>query len=907
MAGAETQSSEISTPNKRRKIRKGTTSCWECKRRKVRCSLVDHPDRACTACYRRGKQCVTQDLPDRPDDPDALPAPGAVSEPRGSVPSPTRATNTCYPDTHTDTHTNTDTDTRITLDLSAPAVRPIQTSHSQPAISQELYSNLPCKEEIDVLSKVVAHVPITFHSFMTIPYPHIEKHGVNETASLLDMPTSETHPVILAKYLLRACMILQSLDFSKSGKELTALSVAPQLLTRQLAEPAIRLVTSRDELLGSIEGIECVLMEGSYQANCGNFRPAWIAFRKAMSLAQVIGIHRSDHGQVRFIDPSRKVNTSFLWHRIVYIDRFMCLMMGLPQGSMDRTMAAKRYLDAGTPMGRLERLHCVIASRILERNDTGSASSDDIRKIDRDLQTAADAMPSEWWAVPDSIGLASITDNHNQTVDWTILRLVTQLYHYGLVNQLHLPFMLRFTETKQPELHNYSQGACVNASREILARYIALRSSTRVAHSCRVVEFFTLSSALLLMVAHLREHARTPSELAFNPLAHQRQGDRAMVSQAVQNLQKIAWISQDRIIANSADLLSRLLDIEAEAAKGRPYTTRSIGTPDEVAQETENGPPPINKGLRFCIPYFGFVRITPQGPLSKEATQSSGAIVSSLPTPDSTRTATYPRQIEIQNIQLATVEPGVESEVHPWYTYPGSIGADDWAIQGLDMTFFDCLFQTPTPLGDNGAYSDPRPSHEIESNVAWDQKGDVDFLRERYKNWHPLIRVLTNATPYTNLYPNFAGDAIPTWVFNSRVTLAGDAAHAHGGAFAANGSLALDDAFALRLAFENILRSGIPAASKGCFEVEGIEKALRLYERRRRLHAERMLSIVHGQLDAGKIKLAATEEEENERLIKRMRSRVDTAWLSEHDVEAAFGVVVAAAGTSEGAAERSKL
>ncbi|KAL4789352.1 hypothetical protein BDV19DRAFT_395127 [Aspergillus venezuelensis] len=209
-----------------------------------------------------------------------------------------------------------------------------------------------------------------------------------------------------------------------------------------------------------------------------------------------------------------------------------------------------------------------------------------------------------------------------------------------------------------------------------------------------------------------------------------------------------------------------------------------------------------------------------------------------------------------------------------------------------------------------GAYSDPRPSHEIESNVAWDQKGDVNFLRERYKpplttsslngwlpnvemrNWHPLIRALTNATPYTNLYPNFAGDAIPIWVFDSRVTLVGDAAHAHGGAFAAGGSLALDDAFALGLAFRYV--------SGG-----GIENALRLHEKARRSPAERLLRIVHGQLDTGKVMPPSNDEEENERLIKRLRNRVDTEWLSEHDVEAAFRDVVATAEKTEGAPERS--
>ncbi|KAL2848424.1 hypothetical protein BJY01DRAFT_262717 [Aspergillus pseudoustus] len=183
-----------------------------------------------------------------------------------------------------------------------------------------------------------------------------------------------------------------------------------------------------------------------------------------------------------------------------------------------------------------------------------------------------------------------------------------------------------------------------------------------------------------------------------------------------------------------------------------------------------------------------------------------------------------------------------------------------------------------------GAYSDPRSSEEIENSVAWDQKGDVTFLRERYKGWNPVVRALTEATPYTNLYPNFTGDRLRTWVFGSRVTLIGDAAHAHGGAFAAGGSLALDDAFALGLAFRHV--GGISSPEK-------IESALKLYESVRQTHTDRLLRVVHGLLDTSKKAPAAkSAEEEDARLIERLRSRPATEWLSEYDVEREFAHVV---------------
>lgn len=47
----------------RRKIRKGTQSCWECKRRKVKCTFAPPRGATCDVCKRRGILCVGQEFP----------------------------------------------------------------------------------------------------------------------------------------------------------------------------------------------------------------------------------------------------------------------------------------------------------------------------------------------------------------------------------------------------------------------------------------------------------------------------------------------------------------------------------------------------------------------------------------------------------------------------------------------------------------------------------------------------------------------------------------------------------------------------------------------------------------------------------------------------------------------------
>jgi hypothetical protein len=50
---------------RRKALRKGTLSCWECKRRKTKCTFAGlSADGTCDGCRRRGVPCVSQEFPD---------------------------------------------------------------------------------------------------------------------------------------------------------------------------------------------------------------------------------------------------------------------------------------------------------------------------------------------------------------------------------------------------------------------------------------------------------------------------------------------------------------------------------------------------------------------------------------------------------------------------------------------------------------------------------------------------------------------------------------------------------------------------------------------------------------------------------------------------------------------------
>ena len=47
-----------------RKVRKGTRSCWECKRRKIRCIFPASGEAICVGCQRRRVSCIGQEIPE---------------------------------------------------------------------------------------------------------------------------------------------------------------------------------------------------------------------------------------------------------------------------------------------------------------------------------------------------------------------------------------------------------------------------------------------------------------------------------------------------------------------------------------------------------------------------------------------------------------------------------------------------------------------------------------------------------------------------------------------------------------------------------------------------------------------------------------------------------------------------
>ncbi|UDD59295.1 hypothetical protein AFCA_006716 [Aspergillus flavus] len=510
-------------------------------------------------------------------------------------------------------------------------------------------------------------------------------------------PEPTMHPVLIARYMLQLALFLQHLP-PDLHKEIQGLSESPRAIMERLADVAIYHVTTNEELIGSIESLECIMLESLYQVNIGNLRRGWVAGRRAISVAQLMGLDRSDN-QTRYkaLDPRTKYNPQLMWLRIIIVDRHLCLLLGLPQGCTDHSMATETRLANDCPMGRLERLHCVVMSRVLERNASKPSCPDlaATRAIDLELQKAAGNLPSKWWMVPKFDRAA--TDL--QAVFWDTRRLVVQICHYNLLNQLHLPYMLRSSSAGSPS--EYSRITCVNASREVLSRYTSLRSFNRIAYSCRTVDFLALMAAMALLLAHM-DSRRDGAE---NLLANQYLSDRGMIEQVQENMNEMNRLNSDELSAQSADLLKALLAIDVDKGIRRVSVS-------EAGSENSNDLGLEEEGVvRVHIPYFGIIRIirdATTGTMHRDEVHRFGTTTNNTPntlsfqvahTADShefpTAFAHHDHQQQ-QPCQNTLSDLGISLTPSPPTQggYPElAAGGEDWAFQGVDMAFFESIMR----------------------------------------------------------------------------------------------------------------------------------------------------------------------------------------------------------------------
>ncbi|PYI05402.1 hypothetical protein BO78DRAFT_461951 [Aspergillus sclerotiicarbonarius CBS 121057] len=589
----------------RRKVRKGTRSCWECKRRKVRCIFSPPTSLICDHCRRRGSSCISQEHPDSPE-------------------------------------LSRSNQVEVRLGRPPPAIA-IPASQDE-AVTRDLIAAWPSQEELDLIYTLPVGLSAYLHCGFSTQDPPSPR-------EMLQLPPPGSHPVLVARKLLVLGIFLQGVRPSMMHG-LGDLAASYRDIMSRVVNRAIRLVTTNDDLTSSVEGIECILLEALYQNYAGNLHQAWMAVRRGTAVAQMMALHRGlASTSLRTLEPETRatLNPDHLCFRLVQLDRYLSLLLGLPQASLEARFLSPKALEGCQPIERMQRIHCAVAGRILQRNDADVNNLANTHDIDQLLQKAAAEVPPQWWLVPNSA--SSNSDGPEAIQD--AMRLVDQFTHYQLLLRLHLPYMLRSSSD-----HRYdpSKLTTITVSREILSRYIAFRTSSPAHYYCRVIDFLAFVATTVLCLAHINSRGQcATSGTVVNFLAHSRPSDRGTMERTYEIIETMARSGTDGIALKLARVVHHLLAVEATAANGTIYRTSSSKGEGEIEYDGKL----TNGGtlLHVYIPYFGTIDFE-QKPLPLSALSASEQMASFSP--------------EMPDL-------GVSS-------------GDNWELQGADVALFNSLF-----------------------------------------------------------------------------------------------------------------------------------------------------------------------------------------------------------------------
>jgi hypothetical protein len=264
-------------------------------------------------------------------------------------------------------------------------------SNSLSNVHQFLLRSLPPQKDIEILLDKITRISILSYQ------SSYRAHNSASTGDLLSAPNllqPEAHPILLGRQML---LFVTSLQYLSPNEVISGLTKHHHIITEELAESAIRMITTNEALYGTLEGLENIILEGFYHIDRGNIRRAWVTLRRAVIVAQLLNLHRPNHYHFKCINNQNDLDPEAMWNCIVSMECFLSLLLALPTSTtstMDRESMSTTQKTTSLPV-----LITKLTTKILERNQLQEVKQalDMTREIDHEAIKIAEQLPSTLW------------------------------------------------------------------------------------------------------------------------------------------------------------------------------------------------------------------------------------------------------------------------------------------------------------------------------------------------------------------------------------------------------------------------------------------------------------------------------------------------------------------------------
>ncbi|KAJ5752973.1 hypothetical protein N7520_009890 [Penicillium odoratum] len=691
----------------RKRMRKGTRSCMECRRRKIRCTYDSDRCETCNECRLRGSKCFDQEHGSED--------PSAPSE-RYSLRERVSYLETVVVDLAKrldQTNAAISKSGQITRNLTPVATEPDRlgpssekienapvlqlfdnylvsrrddpsindqfmgakdTSPKARAVRIELISLFPSDQDIQkVLAQCSHHLSCMCEDDVSALYKvFAARHDFQETL---------VAPADIAKALVYLSLsVLQSpleFDFSMLQMPMDA-----QEFASRCCEAVDRLVVRDDDFSATLPGIECHLLLSKFHMNEGRLRKAWLINRRAIELAHLAGMHLSTK-------TPRPLDTLFerrlkIWCSLATLDRFISLILGLPYVISDAfyiPQVERRLKSAESAAEQYMLRIGIIIGHMIDRNQNPAEMClETTLKLDQELMDAWNSMPNSQMGSEPGLG-----ENKAHYLE----RIPLQFMPKVLRALLHLPFMLKYPHDPR---YSFCHKTAIQSAREAQAFYKILRSTVR-SYLCKIVDFMAFTMGMLLVV-----HLHGYSEESPDHSKEEDERDWELVGDLVAILRQAAAESGGSVAAESANIL------------GEMYNCR-----------LEKGDWDLATSCKITVPYFGTITV---GAGAKFASPRKKGQVPGVPGPEpSTSSQKTPSQLYTPPLSDPDCASTVTNNSHtPVAGVTGGyrsqpLPANDEmtpnSVAGLEVHAFSGLFD------DIGRYMFPTPNVDIGLDQGW--------------------------------------------------------------------------------------------------------------------------------------------------------------------------------------------
>jgi len=290
-----------------------------------------------------------------------------------------------------------------------------------------------------------------------------------------------------AKLMLCLALHIQQLPTDLETTHINGLS---DDLQEHYMTSAESLLASDEGLGGTLNGLECMILQSEFYINVGALRKVWLIIRRAINLAQLLGLHRMIDADVESrLAMRRKAIWAELWLR----ERGFSLILGLPCSTLESQTPRLTPDNDVSDVQRLKRFTRdlgIVMGYISDRDQDPSGKPYSITlKIEEELEECQSIMSAQWW---------EFTPGPATPIDAICSMFVAKMRFYIVQRLLHLPFLLKASGDRKYE---GSRLSALKSSREIISVYNVLRDEKRpVFKLCDMVDFQVFAAAMTLVV-----------------------------------------------------------------------------------------------------------------------------------------------------------------------------------------------------------------------------------------------------------------------------------------------------------------------------------------------------------------------------------------------------------------------